>query len=165
MVDGRLKVVRLTAKGVQLFGGRRGALVSREVWHHAQEILASHPAPPVPAGKGQKNAFTGRIVCGLCGRKMQRNCVSTKQTVPREPLIFCISSSACPTISHRYDEIERMVLDTLSIWLAGYSHDSSSLPCQDDAAPLRAYLHLLDKRMSELDTRIDRAFDLVETGV
>ena len=96
---------------------------------------------------------------------MQRNCVSTKQTVPREPLIFCISRSACPTISHRYDEIERMVLDTLRIWLAGYSPDSSSLPCQDDAAPLRASLHLLDKRLSELDIRIDRAFELVETGV
>lgn len=165
VVDGQLKVVRLTAKDVQLYEGRHEALVSREDWHRAQEILASHPAPPVPAGKGQKNAFTGLIVCGACGRKMQRNCVSTRQTVPREPLIFCISRSACPTISHRYDEIERMVLDTLRIWLAGYSSDGSHLPCQDEAAPLRASLRLLEKRLSELDTRMSRAFELVETGV
>ena len=109
--------------------------------------------------------FTGLIVCGICGRKMQRNCVSNRQTVPREPLIFCISRSACPTISHRYDEIERMVLDTLRVWLAGYSSDGSPLPCQDEAAPLRASLRLLEKRLSELDTRMSRAFELVETGV
>ncbi|WP_346705419.1 recombinase family protein [uncultured Agathobaculum sp.] len=165
VVDGQLKVVRLTAKDVQLYEGRHEALVSREDWHRAQEILASHPAPPVPAGKGQKNAFTGLIVCGVCGRKMQRNCISNRQTIPREPLIFCVSRSACPTISHRYDEIERMVLDTLRLWLSAYTSDGSPFSQQDETAPLRASLQLLDKRLSELDARISRAFELVETGV
>lgn len=165
VVDGRLKVVRLTAKDIQLYEGRHEALVSREDWHHAQEILASHPAPPVPAGKGQKNAFTGLIVCGACGRKMQRNCISNRQTIPREPLIFCVSRSACPTISHRYDEIERMVLDTLRLWLSAYTSDGSPFPQQDETAPLRASLQLLDKRLSDLDARMSRAFELVETGV
>lgn len=165
VVDGRLKVVRLTAKDIQLYEGRHEALVSREDWHRAQEILASHPAPPVPAGKGQKNAFTGLIVCGACGRKMQRNCISNRQTIPREPLIFCVSRSACPTISHRYDEIERMVLDTLRLWLSAYTSDGSPFPQQDETAPLRASLQLLDKRLSDLDARMSRAFELVETGV
>lgn len=165
VVDGRLKVVRLTAKDVQLYEGRHEALVSREDWHRAQEILASHPAPPVPSGKGQKNAFTGLIVCGACGRKMQRNCISNRQTVPREPLIFCISRSACPTISHRYDEIERMVLDTLRVWLSTYTSDGNPFPQQDKTTPLRASLQLLEKRLNELDTRMHRAFELVETGV
>lgn len=165
VVDGRLKVVRLTAKDVQLYEGRHEALVSREDWHRAQEILASHPAPPVPSGKGQKNAFTGLIVCGACGRKMQRNCISNRQTVPREPLIFCISRSACPTISHRYDEIERMVLDTLRVWLSAYTFDGNPFPQQDKTAPLRSSLQLLEKRLTELDTRMHRAFELVETGV
>ena len=165
VVDGRLKVVRLIAKDVQLYEGRHKALVSREDWHRAQEILASHPAPPVPAGKGQKNAFTGLIVCGACGRKMQRNCISNRQTVPREPLIFCTSRSACPTISHRYDEIERMVLDTLRLWLSAYTSDGNPFPQQDETTPLRASLQLLEKRLNELDTRMHRAFELVETGV
>ena len=165
VVDDRLKVVRLTAKDVQLYEGRHEALVSREDWHRAQEILASHPAPPVPSGKGQKNAFTGLIICGACGRKMQRNCISNRQTVPREPLIFCISRSACPTISHRYDEIERMVLDTLRVWLSAYTFNGNPFPQQDETAPLRASLQLLEKRLNELDTRMHRAFELVETGV
>lgn len=165
VVDGQLKVVRLTAKDVQLYEGRHQALVSREDWHRAQEILANHPAPPVPAGKGQKNAFTGLIICGACGRRMQRNCISNRQTVPREPLIFCTSRSACPTISHRYDEIEHMVFDTLRIWLSDYTSDGNPSPQQDKTKPLRASLQLLEKRISELDARISRAFELVETGV
>lgn len=165
VVDGRLKVVRLTAKDIQLYEGRHEALVSREDWHRAQEILASHPAPPVPAGKGQKNAFTGLIVCGACGRRMQRNCISNRQAIPREPLIFCVSRSSCPTISHRYDEIERMVLDTLRLWLSAYTSDGNPFPQQDETAPLRTSLQLLEKRLADLDARIDRAFELVETGV
>lgn len=165
VVDGKLKVVRLTAKDVQLYEGRHEALVPREDWHKAQEILASHPAPPVPAGKGQKNAFTGLIVCGLCGRKMQRTCVSSGQAVPREPLIFCISRSECATISHRYDEVERMVLETLRGWLTSYSAGIDPFPQHDLFEQLRTSLKQFEKHLSDLDARTNRAFELVETGV
>ena len=82
VVDGKLKTVRLFVKDVPLYEGRHEALVSREDWHKAQEMLAKNFTPPVPRGKSQKNAFTGLIVCGLCGRKMQRTCVSSGQAVP-----------------------------------------------------------------------------------
>lgn len=165
VVDGKLKTVRLTAKDVQLYEGRHEPLVPREDWHKAQDILANHPAPPVPAGKGQKNAFTGLIVCGLCGRKMQRTYVSTKGDIPREPMIFCISRSACATISHRYDEVERMVLDTLRGWLTAYSSGRDPFPQRDVSDQLHASLRQFEKHLSDLDARTNRAFELVETGV
>ena len=58
-----------------------------------------------------------------------------------------------------------MVLDTLRLWLSAYISDGNPFPQQDETAPLRASLRLLEKRLSELDTRMSRAFELVETGV
>lgn len=165
VVDGKLKVVRLTAKDVQLYEGRHEALVPREDWHKAQEILASHPAPPVPAGKGQKNAFTGLIVCGLCGRKMQRSFTVDSDGKARAPIFFCPSRSQCSTISHRCDEVERMVLDTLRGWLASYSAGIDPFPQHDLSEQLRTTLKQFEKHLSDLDARTNRAFELVETGV
>lgn len=165
VVDGKLKTVRLFVKDVPLYEGRHEALVSREDWHKAQEMLAKNFTPPVPRGKSQKNAFTGLIVCGLCGRKMQRTCVSSGQTVPREPMIFCISRSACPTISHRYDEVEKMVLDTLRGWMAAYSTGASPFEHRDMSEQLHASLKQFEKHLTDLDARMNRAFELVETGV
>lgn len=165
VIDGKLKTIRLVAKDVQLYEGRHEALVPREDWHKAQEILASHPAPPVPAGKGQKNAFTGLIVCGLCGRKMQRSFTVDDQKKRRAPIIICNSRAECPTISHRYDEVERMVLDTLRGWLASYSAGIDPFPQSDVSEQLHAALKQLEKRLSDLDARTNRAFELVETGV
>lgn len=164
VVDGQLKTVRLVAKDVQLYEGRHEALVPREDWHKAQEILAKHPAPPVPAGKGQKNAFTGLIVCGLCGRKMQRT-IPSSAGVAREPIFFCPSRSACTTISHRCDEVERMVLDTLRGWLNAYSAGVDPFPQNDVSDQLHTSLKQLTKHLSDLDARTNRAFELVETGV
>lgn len=165
VVDGKLKTVRLFVKDVPLYEGRHEALVSREDWHKAQEMLAKNFTPPVPRGKSQKNAFTGLIVCGLCGRKMQRTCVSSGQAVPREPMIFCISRSACPTISHRYDEVEKMVLDTLRGWMAAYSTGASPFPHRDMSEQLLTSLKQFEKHLADLDARMNRAFELVETGV
>ena len=165
VVDGQLKVIRLTVKDVPLYEGRHEALVSRDDWHKAQEMLARNFTPPVPRGKSQKNAFTGLIVCGVCGRKMQRTCVSSGQSVPREPLIFCISRSACPTISHRYDEIEKMVLDTLRGWLASYSAGTEPFQHHDMTDQLNISLKQFHKHLADLDVRTNRAFELVETGI
>lgn len=165
VVDGQLKVVRLVTKDVQLYEGRHEAIVPREDWHKAQEILASHPAPPVPAGKGQKNAFTGLIVCGLCGRKMQRSFTVDPDGTARAPIFFCPSRSQCDTISHRCDEVERMVLDTLRGWLASYSAGIDPFPQRDLTEQLRTSLKQFEKHLSDLDARVNRAFELVETGV
>ena len=165
-MDGQLKVVRLTAKDVQLYEGRHEALVSREgLAPRTGNPRKPSPRPRYLPERDRKTPSPGLIVCGICGRKMQRNCVSNRQDVPREPLIFCISRSACPTISHRYDEIERMVLDTLRVWLAGYSSDGRPLPCQDEAAPLRASLRLLEKTPVRTGHTHEPRFELVETGV
>ena len=165
VVDGKLKTVRLVAKDVQLYEGRHEALVPREDWHRAQEILANHPAPPVPAGKGQKNAFTGLLVCGACGRKMQRTVPSSKNGEDRNAIFFCPSRAACVTISHRCDDVERMVLETLHGWLASYSAGVDPFPQNDVSAQLEASLKQLAKHLSDLDARTNRAFELVETGV
>ena len=165
VVDGKLKTVRLVNKDVQLYEGRHEPLVSREEWHKAQEILARNFTPPVPRGKGLKNAFTGLIVCGACGRIMQRTIINPAADTRRAPIIFCLSRSACPTISHRYDEVERMVLETLHSWLAAYDAGREPFAQADLQQQLRTTLAQHQKRLADLDARIDRAFELVETGV
>lgn len=165
VVDGKLKTIRTKSKEVELYPGRHEALVSPEEWSKIQEMLSRNFTPPVPRGKTQKNPFTGLIYCGQCGKRMQRTNVSTGQTVPREPMFFCISRTACTTISHRCDEVERMVLDTLRSWLSVYSSGQLLHTQSDLASQLQELISQQEKQLSDLDARINRAFELVETGV
>ena len=165
VVNGELKTIRLRAKDVQLYEGRHEALIPREEWHEAQRMLARNFTPPVPAGMGQKNALTGLLVCGLCGRKMQRSTMSPNTAKKREPIVFCVSRSNCATISHRYDQVEQMVLDTLRTWLASYDDGGDPFPQQNLSESLQSSLAQFERQQSDIDARIQRAYELVETGV
>ena len=58
-----------------------------------------------------------------------------------------------------------MVLDTLRGWLASYSAGIDPFPQRDLTEQLRTSLKQFEKHLSDLDTRVNRAFELVETGV
>lgn len=162
-VSGQLKQVRLKDKEFAIYEGRHEAIVPRPQWHRAQELLKQNFTPPIPRGKGQKNAFVGLIHCSNCGRVMQRSTFSPNTTVKREPILFCLSRSACSTISHRYDEVERLVLETMQLWLQSYD-----VPVMQSDFKLESQLAKTlaaqKKQLAALDARTARLYDLVETG-
>lgn len=94
---------------------------------------------------------------------MQRSTFSPNTAIKREPIVFCLSRSACNTISHRYDEVEQLVLESMDLWLKSYD-----VPViQEDtrlAAQLSQTLAAQEKQLAALNMRITRLYDLVETG-
>lgn len=169
IVDGKIKKIRtnLPLAKVQLYQGRHEALISIEQWEKAQSLLKQNFTPPVPRGKGQKNALVGLIRCGGCGRIMQRSTNSSGVAHSRNEIIFCLTrdKSVCPMISHNYTEIEQMVLSTLRKWLEDYTLADLPDPNQSLRDSLSAQIKAAEKTISTLNSRIARAFELVETGV
>lgn len=165
VVGGQLKTVRTRAQEVQLYEGRHEALVPRPMWERAQALCARNFTPPVPRGKGQTNAFTGLLYCSQCGKRMQRSVFSPNEKVQRAPIVFCISRGACSTISHRYDEVEQMVLQTLHTWLSAYLAGGVPAATSGLLAQLKEAMRQQQRKLTDLDARTGRAFQLVETGV
>lgn len=163
VIGGQLKQVRLKEKEYAIYEGRHEAIVPREQWNRAQELLKRNFTPPVPRGKGQKNAFVGMLRCGNCGRSMQRTSFSPNAPVRREPIVFCLSRSACSTISHRYDEVETLVLETLESWLKDYSVPGMRTDFKLETQ-LADTIAAQKKQLAALDAREARLYELVEAG-
>ena len=158
--DGIVKKTRPRNPDVPLYEGRHEALISRADWEQAQERLKRHYTPPVPRGKGQTNAFSGLIYCGICGSKMQRSHYGANN--PRKPYIKCINHS-CPTVSSSYESVENLVRSTLRKWAAGLELNLDDEP--EDTSSYERTIIDLNKKREELAAREARAFELVETGV
>ncbi len=70
--NGQLVTTRPRNSDLQLYPGRHDALISKEDYHRAMEILRTHQAPPVPKKSGASNPLSGLVICSCCGKKMQR---------------------------------------------------------------------------------------------
>ena len=69
--NGQLVTTRPRNSDLQLYPGRHDALISKEDYHRAMEILRTHQAPPVPKKSGASNPLSGLVICSCCGKNMQ----------------------------------------------------------------------------------------------
>lgn len=141
--------------------GLHPALVSEEIWEHAQELYKqhSHPGPENPYAI--TNPLSGIVFCGICGRRMAR-----KPQKNGFEYLYC-PTPGCRNVSSSLPLVEQRIISSLSDWLEGYKlyweRKGTSLPSQ---IPFRE--KAVEKAQKDIDTlkkQVSNAFDFLEQGI
>lgn len=160
--DGKSQSKRVWNDSLKFYPGQHEAIIEPSIWQAVQQELGTHTKPPVPRGQSQKNAFTGYLICGLCGSKLQRSHQGIYRFQEHKPYLFCPSRSRCHCVSSNYDDVEKLVLAALNDWLSSYSYIDDAAP---DITGYEQRLKALAREEDKIKAREARAFELVETGV
>lgn len=158
--DGQVLKSRPTSDDFILQRGRHAPLVSQDVFDLAQENLSKKAI--VRGGFGVQNPFAGLIVCGTCGHKMIR------KAQPGAPVSIICQYPGCQTVSSYLSDVETYVLKALREWVDKYiiyanSEQGSDIDRRIDEKELQ--ITRLNAEISSTEKQLEKAFDLVETGV
>lgn len=160
MRGGQIVTTRPKNRELQLFEGRHEALVSRDAFSRAAARLRTHKAPPIPKVHGMTNPLSGLIICGHCGKKMQR------RNMPGAPALLLCTTPGCPCVSSPLEDVEELLLHALQTWLNRFE---TTVQTADDCVPdlphIRQELTGVAHQLTALAVREQRAFALVESGV
>lgn len=163
MQDGEITKSRPWSQSYEMCKGLHVPLVSQEVFDRAQTAFAEMPNRPIPGKKAFKNPLSGLIVCGCCGRVMQRR----PYTNGYPDTLLC-PQPGCKTVSSPLAYVENSVLALLDQWLKDYSTDINLAP-PDTASSERQILQdsiaALLTEQTQLDQQQQRLYTLLEQGV
>ncbi|MBU5356089.1 recombinase family protein [Paenibacillus barcinonensis] len=145
--------------------GKHEALVTKDTWDRAQEIMKGRTHTPAPAGV-ITNPLAGIIRCGVCGRLMVRRPYKNNQ-----PASMMCQGPTCKNISSPLYLVEERILDGLRIWLEHYKAQwESNKPVQ--ATENETTLHTkmlivkdLEKKLHELHEQNNNLHDLLEKKI
>lgn len=154
--DGKLTVSRPRASGGKLYKGLHEAIVPPEIWKAAQKH--KNATVHAPYNRGIENPLCGLIICDHCGRRMQRKPAGKK--APYE-MIMC-KTKGCPTVASSLEVLEKTVIAALKDYLRDLElHGEPDAP---DLAAEKAAVASIEKEIEEVNSRIQRTFELVENG-
>ena len=142
--------------------GLHEAIVPKEVFDKAQELLAEQPPVPVGYKNEVKNPLCGLIVCAKCGRKM----VFRRGTNNKPDYIVC-HARGCPMISTPFYLVEDRVLDILKQWANDYTVvlKDIGIGSADNIADYETISDNLNRELSALERQQRTVYDLVERGM
>lgn len=138
-----------------LVPGLHQAIISEQQWAQAQAIRTSRYIPS--HGTGQiVNPLAGLMVCGRCGRKMQRRGDNNGTPYYLCNTKGCVAGAKCDYVYSAVLSAMRDRLDALRVEAGSkLAADTSA-----DEAALAAYA----KELSRLDARIPRLHEFLEDG-
>ena len=162
--NGEITVSRpRSTENLLLAPGRHEAIIEPEVFYAAQEYLNANHAPSVRERGVVQNPLAGLVVCGKCGRRMQRR-PYLKQGLP--PHLIC-PNTACDTVSSDLATVEARILSCLRQWLEGYRLTwGQEARNHREAYSLRQRaVTKLEKEIRNLEKQRESLHDLLERGV
>ena len=158
------KIVETRPRNLQnrkLYEGRHEPLVSKEDYSRAQAILATHKAPPIPKVHGMTNPLSGLLICGFCGKNMQRR----NTPDPRQVQILC-TTRGCPCVAANQELIVSLVLQAIAEWLKKFEVEEGHL---EELVPgldrKRTELAAARRQLNRQGSKLQRIYDLLESGV
>lgn len=161
MKDGKVSTSRKRNEDCMLVKGRHPAIISREIYDMAQKIRESHANPTWSARvRILSNPFSGLIVCGICGHKMQFRLKSNGS--PRDT-ILCTYGCGCK--GSYFDDVEKAILDGLKEIMESYKIQlSDPYPAAASDDTLQRIKKLTAEKASE-KKKLDQIFDFLESGI
>lgn len=153
---------RSVAEDCILVQGLHEPIIDQAVFETAQEYITKNRVPSVKVSQTMQNPLAGLVVCGNCGRRMQRR-PYLKQG--RVPALICPYTS-CGNVSSDLDMVEARILNSLRDWLSEYrmhwkedGKQASSLGAQKRA------IKKLDSEIAALEKQKENLHDLLERGI
>ena len=159
MVDGAVISSRPVNHDVPLSDGRHAPILEEPLYNRAQDILNSRSHPPVPRAVPLQNPLAGLVVCGTCGRTLER-----RRYARGQDCMVCPNRD-CDTKGSVLETVERAILDALASWLSGYQLQLEPLPSDRADPGAEKTVVFLQRSLDGLQTQMDRLCDLVEQGV
>lgn len=142
--------------------GLHEAIIPKEIFDKAQELLAEQPPVPVGYKNEIKNPLCGLIICKKCGRKM----VFRRGTNNKPDYIKC-HARECTMVSTPFHLVEERVLDILKQWANDYTVILKDIGIKSDAgiANYETVSANLLQELTALEKQQRSVYDLVERGV
>lgn len=164
LVDGVLVESHPVDRSVALIDGLHPAIIRRDTWQQAQDILSARSHLPVPRDKTIVNPLAGLVRCDLCGRSLVR--MKGRRGNAKDMLLCPNKDCACK--GSTLEAVEDALLDSLRLWLQGYALKVVPAPKnQQDkhVAALEKTLETLTREQATLHTQQGRLHDFLEQGV
>lgn len=147
----------------EIFPGLHSPLVDQESFELANEYLEKSTHFSAPEKYELQNPFAGILVCGKCGRMMQR-----KKNYSRKGTAGLICTNLnCDNIGVDYSDLEAHALDALREWLNEYKlswKNKKKLP-STSIQVLKDGVKRLKAEIGELNKQRDHLHDLLERGI
>lgn len=142
--------------------GLHEAIVPREEFNKAQQLLSEIPPAPVGYKSAVKNPLAGLLVCKKCGRKMVK-----RIGYNGKPDYIVCHNRWCKQVSTPYPLVEERVLQILKQWSEEYAVSSESIQIHEknNDEILEASIKATEKELEKLKTQLSKARDLVEQEI
>lgn len=164
VVDGVLVETRHVNKTVTLIDGLHTAIISRELWQQAQDILTSRAYLPMPGNKTIVNPLAGLVYCEMCGRSLVR---MKGRRGNAKDMLMCPNKD-CTCKGSTLDDVEAALLRSLRIWLKEYklkiAPNKKNVP-KANTASLEKALAAMNREKDTLAAQKGRLYDFLEQGV
>ncbi|WP_425447785.1 recombinase family protein [Dethiothermospora halolimnae] len=165
VIDGEIIKERPRAKkkDVIIIDGLHEGIVDEKTFNLTQHYLAKNSTLPVPTRYKIKNPLAGLIVCGMCGRKMNRR--PHKGDYP--DTLMC-TGPTCNNISSHLHLVEEKLLSALEDWLDNYKMKINNAEKQNsdlEVDVIKKSIKELDKELETLEKQFNKLHDLLEQGI
>lgn len=141
------------------YEGLHEPLISEELFNQAQEKLQITSAKNTFM-KPLKNPLASLVKCGACGHSMQRHDC-------RGRVVLRCHTTGCPTVSVRFDDVERRIIAALRDELTGFrylvSNKENTLKTQIKA--VQREISILQSELKKKELQIDKACEMLECGI
>lgn len=145
-----------------LVDGLHEAIIDKKIYYLAQKYLAENPSLPVPNRHKVKNPLAGLIVCGMCGRKMNRRPYSNSPAS-----LMCVGPT-CPNVSSPLYLVEEKLLQALEDWLENYKleikhQEEQNVNLESDV--IKQSIENIDNELEVLNKQLNSLHDFLEQGI
>lgn len=142
--------------------GKHDGIIAPAIFEQAQ-ILDQTKSPKIRKNDIIRNPLAGLIVCGSCGKLMQR-----RPSFSKVEYIICYRSPACDhKVSYKLEIIEQEVLKELKEALKNYNYflDNAKDEIKNKRSNKEKELNLLTKELKNKETQLERACEMLEQGI
>ena len=152
-----------SGESLVLAAGRHEALIPPETFEAARERMTGKRTPSTRGARTLQNPLAGLIVCGKCGRRMQRRPYKEGGAA-----LICPNPD-CDNVSADLSTVEARIIAALRPWLDGWRLSGTENAGVQDERAFRAVRRQaaarLEREIAALETQRDNLRDLLERGL
>lgn len=149
-----------------LVKGLHEPLISEDLFDAAMRIRKNGQIARKRSGTILSNPLAGLIICGECGKTMQRHKRRSKRKNGSvDVVVLQCHTMECPTVGSSFEMVEKAVLESLQDLIGRVKADCNTSAPTDTEPPEISALQSLKKEKKLLTDQITKTYDLLERGV